>query len=92
MRIALQRFRMATALSMALWMAALACVTGCMLPAFGSPNRKQISCSQEAATDSAGMDLMANMPNCPHAAHRGPADPQGGKRARAAECHAAFLS
>ncbi len=80
LRIALQRFRMATALSIALWMAALACVAGCVLSAFGSPNPKQISCPQQAATDPAGMDLMANMPSCPHAAHHGPANPQGGKR------------
>jgi hypothetical protein len=91
MRIALQRFWMATALSMARWMAALACVTGCMLPGFGSPNPKQISCPQEAATDPAGMDLMANTPNCPHAARHGPANLQGGKRTPSGGISCCFL-
>jgi hypothetical protein len=91
MRIALQRFRIATALSMAIWMVALACVTGYMPPAFGSPNLKQISCPQEAATGPAGMDLMANMPNCPHAAHHGPANPQGRKRTPSGGISCCFL-
>ncbi len=87
MRIAPRRYRMATALSMA----ALACVTGSVLRAFGSPNPKQISCPQEAATDPARMDWMANRPNCPHAAHHEPANPQGGKRAPSGGISCCFL-
>ncbi len=80
MRIAVQRFRMATALSMALWMAALACVTGCVLPSFASAKPKAIACAEDStAADAGEMDLMADMPNCPHAGHHGPAKPHDGK-------------
>jgi hypothetical protein len=90
MRGTLQQFRMVTAFSMALWMAALACVTGCMLPALASPGPKQISCPQEAA-DPASMDLMSGIANCPHAAHRGPANQHGGKHTPGGRTSCCFL-
>lgn len=91
MRIAIQRFRMATAITLTLWMAALACLTGCMLPAFADPSPKQISCPEPSAADPGGMDLVAGMANCPHAGHHNPANPQGGRRAPSGGMSCCFM-
>jgi hypothetical protein len=91
MRLVIQRFRMATALSMALWMAALACGTGCMLPAVASASPKPISCPEETAADPAGTDLIAGMTNCPRAGHHAPANQQGGKHAPSGGMSCCFL-
>jgi hypothetical protein len=91
MRITFQRFRMATAFSLALWMAALACVTGCMVPAFASASPKRTSCPEESGTD-LGVGLMAGMANCPHAGHHSPAKPLGGKSAPSGGMSCCFLN
>lgn len=91
MRVAFQRFRMATAFSLALWMAALACVTGCMVPAFANASPKHTSCPDESGTD-LGVGLMAGMANCPHVGHHSPAKPHGGKSAPAGGMSCCFLN
>lgn len=66
---------------MALWMAALACVAGCAVPAFASGGAKQNSCAADPAADSDVVNMMAGMANCPHVEHLAPAKPNGEKSA-----------
>ncbi len=83
---------MATALSLALWIAALACLTGCVVPAFASGCAKQSSCAEDRAADSDGMDMMAGMASCPDAGHHRPAKPQDGKSVPGGGMSCCFLN
>jgi hypothetical protein len=71
MRSRSQSFRAVLAAGLSLWLAVLACLMGCAIPAFASSSANQPAVahafsSHESPAPSSEPDMMADMPNCPH--------------------------
>jgi hypothetical protein len=69
---------------LSLWMAVVACLMGCTLPAFAKSDSVPAASIQEQKTQQNESGLMADMENCPHHHSDGgaPAKPHGGKPVR----------
>jgi hypothetical protein len=88
MRLRYQTFRAFVATGVSLWLAVLACLMGCAIPALagsGASNAvvARAFLADQSPTPSTQPDMMADMPNCPHhSATNVPSKPNAPKPAR----------
>src|ERR1700722_6692208 len=66
MSVAFPPLRSVIASGLSLWMALLACLMGCTVPALARTGADHAAALHERSADGRQPDVMADMPNCPH--------------------------